>query len=168
MKDFDDIRSYRDEEIPAAMQRIANDEAIPSILKYFDFGMGKEQFRQVLCNIKTVNDFQLQIVKRMVEKIQQKTTDGLGSSGLEHLDLSRPYLFISNHRDIVLDAMFMDYILAIHDYPLFNIAFGSNLVFNQLANDFAKANKMFQMKRGGKRWSFTMNWRTLPTTFVIC
>ena len=101
MKDFEDIRSYCDEEIPAAMQRIANDEAIPSILKYFDFGMGEEQFRQVLCNIKTVNDFQLQIVKRMVEKIQQKTTDGLRSSGLEHLDPSRPYLFISNHRDIV-------------------------------------------------------------------
>lgn len=154
MKDFEDIRSYRDEEIPAAMQRIANDEAVPSILKYFDFGMGAEQFRQVLCNIKTVNDFQLQIVKRIVEKIQQKTTDGLGSSGLEHLDLSRPYLFISNHRDIVLDAMFMDYILAIHDYPLFNIAFGSNLVFNQLANDFAKANKMFQMKRGGNKMEF--------------
>ena len=154
MNDFEDIRSYRDEEIPAAMQRIAYDEAVPSLLKYFDFGMGENQFRQVLCNIKTVNDFQLQIVKRMVEKIMQKTTEGLDSSGLEKLDPSKSYLFISNHRDIVLDAMFMDYVLALQAYPLFNIAFGSNLVFNQLANDFAKANKMFQMKRGGNKIEF--------------
>ena len=154
MNDFEDIRSYRDEEIPAAMQRIAHDAALSGILKYFDFEMEEEQFRQVLCNIKTVNEFQIHIVKRMVEKILQKTTDGLSNTGFENLDPKGHYLFVSNHRDIVLDAMFMDYVLAIHDHPLFNIAFGSNLVFNQLANDFAKSNKMFQMKRGGNRIEF--------------
>lgn len=154
MNRFDDIRSYRDDEIPAAMQRIAQDATIPSILNYFDLGMSAEEFGQWLRSIKTVDAFQFSVVKTMVEKIIEKTTDGLESSGWENLNPKGHYLFVSNHRDIVLDAMFMDYALCVHGFKLFNIAFGSNLVFNGLANDFAKANKMFQMKRGGNRIEF--------------
>ena len=154
MSRFEDIRSYRDDEIPAAMERIAQDAALPTILKYFDLGMETEAFRQMLRNIKTVDAFQLRVVKTLVEKIIQKTTDGLESSGWENLNPEGHYLFVSNHRDIVLDAMFMDYALCVHGFNLFNIAFGNNLVFNALTNDFAKSNKMFQMKRGGNKIEF--------------
>ena len=154
---FDDIRSFRDEEIPAAMQRIANDAALPAILDYLDFGMDVGQFQKVLRNIKTVKEFQTVIVKSVVERILQRTTDGLSVLGLENLNPETHYMFVSNHRDIVLDAMLMDYALLMHGFPLFNIAFGNNLVFNDFASVFAKSNKMFEMKRGGDKMEFYRN-----------
>ena len=154
---FDDIRSFRDEEIPAAMQRIANDAALPAILDYLDFGMDVGLFQKVLCNIKTVKEFQTVIVKSVVERILQRTTDGLSVLGIENLNPETHYMFVSNHRDIVLDAMLMDYALLMHGFPLFNIAFGNNLVFNDFASVFAKSNKMFEMKRGGDKMEFYRN-----------
>lgn len=139
------------------MQRMARDAAIPNILRFLDFGMDVEQFRQFLCNIKTIDEFQVFIVQRVVEMILRQTTDGLSVSGLENLKSGGQYVFVSNHRDITLDAMFMGYALVQHGFPLFNIAFGSNLVFNALADDFAKSNRMFKMERGGSKVEFYQN-----------
>ena len=157
MEEFNDIRSFRDDEIPAAMRRMAQDAAIPRVVEFLDFGMDAEHFRQFLCNIKTVKEFQAILMRDVVEKIMQQTTAGLGVSGIEDLDPTEHYLFVSNHRDIVLDAMFIDYALLKHGFPLLNIAFGNNLVFNPMANDFAKCNKMFQMERGGSKMEFYRN-----------
>ena len=154
MQRFEAIRSYRDDEIPAAMQRIANDAAIHNILDYFDLGCDTEQFREVLCHIETIDGFQRQIVRPMVEAIIRRTTNGLSVTGMDCLDPEGHYLLVSNHRDIVLDAMLLAYAFLQHGLPLFNIAFGSNLVFNSLANDFAKSNRMFEMDRGGTKMEF--------------
>ena len=146
---FDDIRSFRDDEIPAAMQRIANDAALPAILDYLDFGMDVGQFQKVLCNIKTVKEFQTVIVKSVVERILQRTTDGLSVLGIENLNPETHYMFVSNHRDIVLDAMLMNYALLMHGFPLFNIAFGNNLVFNDFGSLSMRSGSSFALSTKG-------------------
>ena len=151
---FDDIRSYEELEIPAAMQRISDDKDLFFILNNLFPGLDVEQLREKIRNIKTSYQFQSEMMVKMVEAILQKSTTEFNAMGLENLDKNQPYLFISNHRDIVLDAMFLQYILLIGGHETCHIAFGHNLMLSPLINDFWKVNKMFQIDRGGHPKAF--------------
>ena len=144
---FDDIRPYNADEIPAATQRMADSEVIPAIAQYL--GMPAEALRERIRNIKTLNEFQLGLLKEVVEILLKKTTTSFDWSGVENIDEKKPYLFVSNHRDIVLDAMFLQYILNEAGQNTCQITFGSNLMSHPFVIDFGKVNKMFRTERGG-------------------
>ena len=147
MTNFDDIRPYNADEIPAAMQRMADSEVIPAIAQYF--GLPAEALRQRIRNIKTLQEFQRGLLNEMVETLMGKTITGFDWSGLENISDKKPYLFVSNHRDIVLDAMFLQYILNKAGQNTCQITFGSNLMSHPFVIDFGKVNKMFRTERGG-------------------
>lgn len=151
---FDDIRPYRDEEIPAAMQRIANHELIPSIANYLMPGADVEVLRERIGKVSTVAEFQYGLVKEIIEVILKKTTTSFECTGVENIAEKKPYLFVSNHRDIVLDAMFLQYALHAHGHGTCQITFGSNLMCHPLVIDFGKSNKMFRTERGGNKMEF--------------
>ena len=109
MTNFDDIRPFNADEIPAATQRMADSEVIPAIAQYF--GVPAEALRERIRSIKTLKEFQLGLLKEVIETLLNKTTTSFDWSGLENISEKKPYLFVSNHRDIVLDAMFLQYIL---------------------------------------------------------
>ena len=147
MTNFDDIRPYNADEIPAAMQRMADSEVIPAIAQYF--GLPAEALRERIRNIKTLQEFQQGLLNEMVETLMGKTITGFDWSGLENISDKKPYLFVSNHRDIVLDAMFLQYILNKAGQNTCQITFGSNLMSHPFVIDFGKVNKMFRTERGG-------------------
>ena len=147
MSNFDDIRPYYPEEIPAATQRLANSEAIPAIAQFL--GVSPEMLRERIRSIKTVSEFQLGLLRDVIETLLKKTTTGLEWSGMENIREKKPYLFVSNHRDIVLDAMFLQYILCDAGQNTCQITFGSNLMCHPFVIDFGKINKMFRTERGG-------------------
>ncbi len=147
MSNFDDIRPYYPEEIPAATQRLANSEAIPAIAQFL--GVSPEMLRERIRGIKTVSEFQLGLLRDVIETLLKKTTTGLEWSGMENISEKKPYLFVSNHRDIVLDAMFLQYILCDAGQNTCQITFGSNLMSHPFVIDFGKINKMFRTERGG-------------------
>ena len=147
MSNFDDIRPYYPEEIPAATQRLANSEAIPAIAQFL--GVSPEMLRERIRGIKTVSEFQLGLLRDVIETLLKKTTTGLEWSGMENIREKKPYLFVSNHRDIVLDAMFLQYILCDAGQNTCQITFGSNLMCHPFVIDFGKINKMFRTERGG-------------------
>lgn len=147
MTNFDDIRPYNADEIPAATQRMADSEVIPAIAQYF--GMPTEALRDRIRSIKTIDEFQLVLLKELVDMLLQKTITKFDWSGLENISDKKPYLFVSNHRDIVLDAMFLQYILAEDKQKTCQITFGSNLMCHPFVIDFGKINKMFRTERGG-------------------
>ena len=147
MTNFDDIRPYNADEIPAAMQRMADSEVIPAIAQYF--GLPAEALRERIRNIKTLQEFQQGLLNEMVETLMSKTITGFDWSGLENISDKKPYLFVSNHRDIVLDAMFLQYILNKVGQNTCQITFGSNLMSHPFVIDFGKVNKMFRTERGG-------------------
>ena len=109
MSNFDDIRPYYPEEIPAATQRMADSEVIPAIAQFL--GKSPMMLRERIRGIKTVSEFQLGLLRDVIETLVKKTTTGFDWSGVENIYEKKPYLFVSNHRDIVLDAMFLQYIL---------------------------------------------------------
>ena len=152
MSHFDDIRPYNADEIPAAMQRMADSEVIPAIADYL--GAPAEVLRTRLRNIKTLQEFQLGLLKEVLETLLKKTTTQFDWSGVENINEKRPYLFVSNHRDIVLDAMFLQYILNEAGQNTCQITFGSNLMSHPFVIDFGKVNKMFRTERGGSPKEF--------------
>ena len=147
MTNFDDIRPYNDEEFPAALQRMADSEVIPAIAQYL--GVPEETLRNRIRNVRTIDEFQLGLLKELFEILLKKTTSQLTWSGMENISEKKPYLFVSNHRDIVLDAMTLQYILNTAGQKTCQITFGSNLMCHPFVIDFGKSNKMFRTERGG-------------------
>lgn len=157
MNSFDDIRPYYDSEIPAAMQRIADSDVLPKVAQFafpdVDFQLLKEKIR----NIRNTNELQIVLMKAAIEQILGKTVTDFTYSGMENLKTDSNYLFVSNHRDIVLDAMLLQYILYTNHHTTCQITFGANLMCHPFVIDVGKANKMFRTERGGDRMEFYRN-----------
>ena len=64
MTNFDDIRPYNTDEIPAAVQRMADSEVIPAIAQYL--GVPAEALRERIRNIKTLTEFQFVLLKDVI------------------------------------------------------------------------------------------------------
>ena len=156
-QNFDEIRPYSDAEIPAAAQRVANSPYLPSIVDYLFPGQPVEKVQQIFRNFRTINDFQTTIMYPAIHAILDKTSDGLTASGFDSLKDGKNRMFISNHRDILLDAAILQTLLFDHGLDTSEITFGSNLMQGELVVDIGKMNKMFRIMRGGPIRDFYKN-----------
>lgn len=151
---FEDIRPYFDEEIPSAMARIADSELFPLISSYVFPDRNMEEVRAQIRNIKTINQFQHEVMSVVNEQVIQRSMTKFSYNGMERLDPNKRYLFVSNHRDIMLDSSLLQYILHINGHETSEITFGANLMCHPLVIDIGKSNKMFKVERGGNMKDF--------------
>lgn len=154
---FDDLRPFRDDEIPAAMGRIVSNPHFRALAAYLYPDEPVEHLRQQFREIRTVEQFQLQVMDSTIKKIVKKTTDGFTCSGLERLSPGKRYLFVSNHRDIFLDSALLQIALVAQGLRTTEITFGSNLMQDNFIVDIGKCNKMFKVIRGGNPRDFYRN-----------
>lgn len=152
--DFEPMRPFRDDEIPAVMRRICNDVHFPLIAKWVYPEKNAEEVKDILYEFTDIRDFQVETMRRVNERILNTTTDGLTCDGFDNLDKDKRYLFISNHRDIMLDACFLQYLLWQNGHETSEITFGSNLMGLQIVDDIGRANKMFKVERAGSMREF--------------
>jgi hypothetical protein len=160
-QEFEDIRPYYNEEINPALNRII---AVPEFGKILDFlfpDKNKQQILKELSQIHTALDFQKVFMHPLVNSIVHKTSKGLTTSGFDKLTPGIPYLFVSNHRDIVLDSAMLQVVLLDHGHDTSEITFGSNLMTNQFIIDLGKVNRMFKVSRGGNRMELFRNSQVL-------
>lgn len=146
---FDDIRPYRDDEIPMAMQRIAESTTFPLLASYVFPDRDLGEVRRMLLSLRTIDEFQSQVMFYMNAEIIRRTMTEFTWGGLEYLSPERRYLFIGNHRDIVLDSSLMEFVLYNNGHETSEITFGANLMQSPLIVDIGKANKMFRVERPG-------------------
>jgi hypothetical protein len=151
LQQFEIIRPYRDHEVNAAVRRLVAHPGFEGVLKYLYGDQDPGELTKRFLAVETVDQFQLFFSRYTVKTIVDKTSAGLTDQGAEHLDQEKPYLFIANHRDIVLDAAIMQYLLHIHGHRTSQITFGENLMSGQLLLDLGKLNKMFTFYRGGSK-----------------
>mgnify|MGYP003584373980 CR=1 FL=1 len=151
---FDDLRPYRDAEINSAMKRIAGDKKIHQIARYVFGRSDAEKKLSEFCNYKSVSDFQVNIMDAAINNIVKKTTNGFTCDGLDYLKKNKGYLFISNHRDILLDAALLQIALYSNGFDTSEITFGNNLMQPGLVTDIGKSNKMFKVIRSGNAKDF--------------
>ena len=148
MSKFDSIRFYRDEEVAKVLQNISHHPMVKSLIDYTFPHYTDEQVHTLIHSIKTIRDFQSKIIYYTLQRVLENSSEGLTSSGFENIDDSTSYLFISNHRDILLDTSFLNVLLLEHGKVMTGSAVGDNLVQKQLFMDLAKLNRNFIVKRG--------------------
>lgn len=148
---FDVVRPYNDIEAEEVIERILKEKNFFNILKFLGGDDNVEKFLEDLKNLKTVEEFQNIFSNYAVEKIVEMTMTSFEYSGIENIDVKGNYLFVANHRDIVLDSALMQYALVKNNHKTSQITFGSNLMSSQLIVDLGKINKMFTLYRGGNR-----------------
>ena len=146
---FDDIRPYYDNEIHDAMLRIVQNPLFPKLASFALPDKTLEDAVQLVSSIDNINDFQMKVMYRAHRRIIEESMSSISYSGLDNVDPSKQYLFVSNHRDIVLDASLLQAIFVDNGIETTEITFGANLMQGQLIIDIGKSNKMFRVERPG-------------------
>ena len=99
--------------------------------------------------VRSVDGFQRQIILPVLRAIEKDSAQKLDCSGLENLQPQQRYLFISNHRDIVLDSAFMNRLLLENGFETAIMAVGDNLMRHRISELIFRINKRFVVKRSG-------------------
>lgn len=151
---FDDIRPYNEDEISAAMQRIAACEFFPLLANFVFPDRPIEEVRTMVSGLTTTDDFQRKVMYVANKQIEARSITRLTFNGIDRLDPAKRYLFVSNHRDIMLDASLLQNVLVDNGHPTSQITFGANLMRGETVIDVGKSNKMFRVERGGNMKDF--------------
>lgn len=144
---FDDIRPYYDTEIPAAMQRIINDPFFIPTVHFLFPNRPVNDFVSTVRNISSADELQAKVMHPIIQSIVSKTMTEFTFDGIENLTRDRGMLFISNHRDIVMDSFLTQYMLFLNSVPTGEITFGDNLMSSQFVIDVGRSNKMYKVIR---------------------
>ena len=96
-----------------------------------------------------------------IRSIVKQTSSGLTCSGFDNIDPDNAYLFIANHRDILLDSAILQILLVEHNFETSEITFGSNLMTSEFVIDAGKVNRMFKVFRDGTKREMLTNSKRL-------
>jgi hypothetical protein len=158
MGEFEAIRPYNDAEVPAVLQRLLSDDAFLGILARYRYPRLSRPFGWLLrpliahrlarevTGIRSVVELQDKC-EPYVDRTIEHATDGVTYSGLDNLKSGRAYLFIANHRDIVMDPAFCNYAIYHAKLPTPRIAIGDNLLQRPFVSDLMRLNKSFIVHR---------------------
>ncbi len=146
---YDDIRPYQDHEVNHYLHVLLNDEVFKQVLFYIFQDENKiNEISKMLSEIRSINELQMKFMYPLIKEwIIEKTTSGVTSSGFENLDKSQSYLFISNHRDIILDSAILNFIIANAGMNTTEVAVGNNLLIFDWIEHALKLNRCFIVKR---------------------
>lgn len=158
MSEFDAIRPYADTEVAAVLQRLLGDRAFLQIITHFRFPRLAKTFgwllepliahrlRKEFRGVESVASLQDKI-EIYVDRTIERATDGISYTGIERLKAGTPYLFLANHRDIVMDPAFVNYAVYHAGLPTPRIAIGDNLLQKPFVSDLMRLNKSFIVHR---------------------
>jgi len=173
--EFKDIRPYRDDEVPAALEELFKNWMFRPIFWFAIKSMQSDSGLSGIINTnksvkemksaRTIDEFQSALAGPVNGLINRKT-EGLFYSGLDNVSKEKNYLFISNHRDIVMDSMLMNYILKTNGFRTSASAIGDNLVKISEVNCLMRLNKSFIVKRGLKKFSEVKNALMKQSLFI--
>ncbi len=151
------IRPFSNQEAPEVIKRLAGETELVSALASWQLPILYRYWRSAACavirfwlkqkakRIFSVEDLQNIIAPKLAVII--KKTSHFSVGGLQNL-ASNPFrLYLSNHRDIVMDPAYANYALHKADLPTLSIAIGDNLLTKPWVGDLMKLNKSFIVRR---------------------
>ncbi|GAB4417756.1 MAG: 1-acyl-sn-glycerol-3-phosphate acyltransferase [Bacteroidia bacterium] len=150
-QDFDAIRPYHDEEVHQILARISHKHSFFQLIGYLFPQMTQAEVVEGFSHIHSIRAFQALYIHRAIRSIAADSTDGVTYEGLKGLSKSQPYLYLANHRDIILDSAFLNVLLFEHGFDTTQIAIGDNLMVSPLVTDLMKLNKSFIVHRSAPR-----------------
>ena len=144
---FDDIRPYADDEVQGVIHQIVQKPSFHKLVATLFPNRSFESIVSTLKTITTVQELQKHLIHHVVRAIISQSIEKLSCKGIENIDFKQAYLFISNHRDIILDPAILNTLLFERGYETAQIAIGSNLLYSNLVADLMKLNKSFVVQR---------------------
>ena len=145
--DFSDIAPYSDSEFHERMKRLVEEPGFKHVINYTMPPQDVPALMDVLLKIDNTYDFQQQVMFPFLEMLGKTTTSGITLGGVKYYNASTCYTLISNHRDIVLDASFLNLALLGRGLPTSEVAIGNNLLIFDWITDLVRLNKSFIVKR---------------------
>ncbi len=146
-EEFQDIAPYDDNVFRQMMSRLVKEPGFENAIKYVMPDADYPQLVQNLLSISSKEEFQRKVMFGILQLLEQKTTSGVTDSGLENIPAGRNVLFITNHRDIVLDASFLGLAMIRHGMAAQEVALGDNLLIYDWIEDLVRLNKGIIVKR---------------------
>ncbi len=145
--EFDSIRPFEPEELPAVYERLLSDPQFRTVVGYVFPDIPFEALAGKMRKCNTNLEFQLAFCYGFLEKLLEKASEGCDID-VSAVDTSRRYTFVSNHRDIVLDSALLDKLLVDAGFKTTcEIAIGDNLLAAPWIKDLVRINKSFIVER---------------------
>lgn len=149
--EFSDIAPFNDKMFKEKMKELVAEPGFEHAVRYIMPDVDYPAFVDGLLKIETQSDFQRRVMGNFLEELAKKTTNGIEIDGIENCSPRRNYTFITNHRDIVLDASFLNLCFIRAGMPITQVAIGNNLLIFEWIADLVKLNRSFIVKRDVKR-----------------
>lgn len=158
--DTQSIEPYGDQQVKNIIQTLIDDKEfhlalssqlypkLTKIAPQIATSFFKYTFSRYFSASNSIIDFQNSLVP-FVRTMIKRTTNGFTYSGKENLS-SKPTLFIGNHRDIALDALFLNYARYLEGFKTVRIAIGDNLLDGRFFEKLMRLNKSFVVYRNIK------------------
>lgn len=147
LSDFDAIRPFEPEELPAAYDRLVANQQFRAVMAMLYPQVPFEMLEKKMRGCKTSLDFQMEFCYNFLESLLAKASLGIDFD-TKAVDVSKRYTFVSNHRDIVLDSALLDKLLVDAGFTTTcEIAIGDNLLSLPWVKDIVRINKSFIVER---------------------
>lgn len=148
MSKFDAIRPFYDSEVNQGICSVIQHPMMKALMNFTFPDTEESVWMNQLKKTHSIRDFQVNFIYQSVQKVLERSSEGLTTSGYEKLDKHTPYLFISNHRDIILDTSLLNVSLYDHGLVMTASAIGDNLVKKDFLLKLSKLNRNFLVQRG--------------------
>lgn len=149
MTEFMDIAPFSDEEASAALTRLSNHPNTKWVSKKIFPDQPETLLGEILRSIHTVDEFQTIVMCKAIQWVIDSSVTSFTYEGLENLtSIQGKYLAMSNHRDIILDPAFIQFILLNHGLPDTQICVGDNLLKHKSVELLIRSNRMIKVIRG--------------------
>lgn len=148
MQQFDAIRPYNDAEVNEALQKVVQHPMMKALMNFSFPDKEDEEWKDSLRQVQSIKEFQCNYIYESVQQVLKRSSEGLTTSGFEKLDKNLSYLFISNHRDIILDTSLLNAALFDNGMIMTASAIGDNLVKKSFLLTLSKLNRNFLVQRG--------------------
>ncbi len=148
MSNFEEIRFFHDHEVQSALKQYVKHPMVKALLQFSfpDKSFGEIEELTLSCN--SIRDFQTKIIYNSVQRVLEKSSEGLTYNGFDKLEKEESYMYISNHRDIILDTSLLNCVLYETDLKMTASAIGDNLVKKPFLLLLSKINRNFLVQRG--------------------
>lgn len=147
MEDFDSIRPYNDSEVNEKLIKYNESSVFKKLVAHIYPTWTPKTIARRTKKINSAQEFQELLIFPAAKAAIDRSTDQFTVSGLDNIDPDDNYLYISNHRDIVLDSTLLYYVLYQNGYKPGQVAIGDNLLSSELVTDIVKMNRTFIVKR---------------------
>ena len=148
LTEFESISPYTDEQAAEALSKLAEHPAVGQASHYFFPEESPDFLKNVLKQIKTIDQFQVLVMQRFVRWVLEHTAKNFSYDGIANIDPSKKFLALSNHRDIIMDPAITQLILHTNGLPMTEIAVGDNLITNEAIEYLIRSNRMIKVVRG--------------------